>query len=114
MATETCSLHCGQFSSVSEDTFRKQRTYLKSIFSLVEYDATQGVLNLCSARDVSDMPDELAGILDTLSTLPALEGKGRIMLKCSGVFEICFFRHRMWKLESVGMPADPFEGIRQA
>ena len=35
-----------------------------------------------------------------------------MMVNCDGRFEACFFRPKMWKLMAVGMPDDPFEGLR--
>lgn len=114
MQPETCSMHCGHFFGVDAQAFAKGKARLEGLFSLVEYEPDEGALSLCGARNVSDSPSELTKIFDELSLLLGPEGKGRLMINCGGLFEACYFRHRMWKLMSVGMPEDPFEGLRIA
>lgn len=114
MTKDTCSLHCGEFYGVGEEAFSNNKAFLEELFGLVEFDPEQGTLRLCGARGVSDLPSDLTKILDTLSHLPGETGKGRIMLHCERLFEVCYFRHRMWKLEAIGMPEDPFDGVRHA
>lgn len=114
MAADTCSLHCGQFSGVSETAFLEAEQSLTAIFKLVDYDKASRTLRLCGARDISDTPGTLAPLLDTLSRLPDAGGKGRLMLNCAGIIEVCYFRHKMWKLEAVPMPPDPFDGVHHA
>jgi len=105
-------MHCGNFQGVDTKAFAHRQDYLKGLFNLVEFDADKGVLNLCGARGVSDSPSDLTSIFDELSRVLGKNGKGRLMINCGGLFEACFFRSGMWKLMTVGMPDDPFEGLR--
>lgn len=111
MHSETCSMHCGHFSGVDAQAFDTHKVRLEGLFSLVEYDAGSGSLNLCGARNVNDSPAELTSIFDELSRLLGPEGKGRLMVNCGSHFEACFFRSKMWKLMALGMPDDPFDGL---
>jgi len=114
MQAETCSMHCGHFFDVDEKAFGAAKARLEGLFNLVEYDAASGALNLCGARNVSDSPAELTKIFDELSRLLGKSGRGRLMINCGGMFEACFFRHKMWKLMAIGMPEDPFDGLHTA
>ena len=112
MQSETCSMHCGHFSGIDAQALAQSKGRLEELFSLVEYDAGTGALSLCGARNVEDSPANLTAIFDELSQLLGPGGKGRMMVNCDGRFEACFFRSKMWKLMAVGMPEDPFEGLR--
>lgn len=111
---DTCSMHCGQFTDVDKAVFDKQSQALEKLFGLVEYDEPTRSLHLCGARNVSDLPGDLTEVFDALSRLPGRQGGGRIMINCEGVFEVCYFRHGLWKLEAVTVPPDPFEGVHHA
>lgn len=114
MAMDTCSMHCGRFSGVAKDAYEAHSEALQTLFGLVEYDEESQELNLCGARGVSDLPGDLTQIFDALSKLPGDKGRGRIMINCNGAFEVCYFRHGMWKLEAVAVPPDPFDGVHYA
>lgn len=58
----------------------------------------------------SDSPSDLTSISGELPRVLGKNGKGRLMINCGGLFEVCFFRPGMWKLMGLGMPEDPFEG----
>ncbi|BBD08169.1 hypothetical protein [Desulfovibrio ferrophilus] len=111
MHSETCSMHCGNFTGVDDKAFAKRKGYLDDLFNLVEYEADTGALNLCGARGVSDSPADLTSIFDELARVLGKTGKGRLMINCGGLFEACYFRAGMWKLMAIGMPEDPFDGL---
>ena len=105
-----CSLNCGTFKGVDPEALDSKKNQLEEIFSLVAHDSQSKTLQLCGARNVAHDPDRLVEIFDMLSTLLTATGKGQILLTCDTT-EICYFRHRMWKLMAVHVPDDPFEGL---
>ena len=106
-----CSMHCGRFLGVDPDRFKASEAALSAIFSSVRHDPETQTLDLCGAQHLNHDPNELQTLFDRMSGLLLAEGRGRILLNC-GDLEMCFFRNNMWKLVHVGMPEDPFEGLR--
>ena len=105
-----CSLHCGRFSGVNPERYEKTKDRLINMFANVRYDEAQGSLDLCGAQDIQHEPSLLIEIFSLLGSILDDDGKGQILLNC-GTMEMCYFRKNMWKLTSVMLPDDPFEGI---